>query len=417
MSKVMPFKGLRPKKDIAHKLAELPYDVVNSSEAKKIAEGNIYSFFHVSKPEIDLPADTEIHSQIVYDTARKNLDRFIGEGYIFQEDKPCFYIYREIMPYNNREFIQTGLVACASCEEYEKDTIKKHELTRKDKEDDRTKHIEVLESQTGPVFLTYIARKTIDELISKLTAKEPAYKFTSSDNVEHIFWVINDDKDINEIRKEFEKTDILYVADGHHRSASAVRVMKKKRSNNKNHTGNEEYNFFLSVIFPHDQMNILEYNRLVKDLNGLTEKELIEKINDNFEIKNIGKINFKPSKEHSFGMYLNSNWYELTAKKNSYNAGDPVESLDVSILQNNLLDRILGIKDPRTDKRIDFVGGIRGLDELVKRVDSGDFALAFSMYPTSIDQLINVSKAGKIMPPKSTWFEPKLRDGLVIHNI
>ncbi|MGC4121176.1 MAG: DUF1015 family protein [Myxococcales bacterium] len=410
MSVVRPFAGLRPPADKVLKVACPPYDVVNSKEAGAYAQGNPLSFFHVSRPEIDLPGVDE-HAEAVYQKGVENLKKFKADKVLVADGKPCFYLYKQKMG----DHSQVGLVAGASVDEYQGGLIKKHELTRADKEDDRTQHIDLLHANDEPVFLTYPARKSIDAIVARHTAKKPAYDFTTEDQISHTFWVVDDAKDVAELEKEFKAIPALYVADGHHRSAAASRVreLNKQRQGGK-HTGNEEYNFFLAVIFPADQMYIMDYNRLVKDLNGLTPDEFKKKVSEKFAWEHSDQK--KPAKLHTFGMYLDGHWHQLTAKPGTFDEKDPVASLDVAILQSNLLDPILGIKDPRKDKRIDFVGGMRGMGELEKRVSSGEMKVAFSMFPTGIEQLIAIADAGQIMPPKSTWFEPKLRSGLVVHE-
>ncbi len=412
MVTVRPFKALRPKKDLAEKVASPPYDVLNREEALEMAKNNPYSFLHVNKPEIDLPPDINPYDEAVYRKGAENLQRLINEGVLQQDDKPRFYIYKQVMG----DHQQVGLVACASVAEYEKDIIKKHELTRQEKEDDRVNHILHLNAQVGPVFLTYQAKEEINRLIQQAMQAEPEYDFTSDDGVRHTVWVVEDAELIRKIQEAFQSVDVLYVADGHHRSAAAMRVKQLKQKENPQHTGEEEYNFFLTVIFPHNQMQILDYNRVVKDLNGLSEEEFLNKIGEKFEVKPLpAGRQFKPDRPHTFGMYLKGRWYKLTARPGTFNPDDPVGRLDVTILQKNVLEPILGITDPRKDKRIDFVGGIRGLQELEKRVNSGDWAVAFALYPTSIEDLMAIADAGKIMPPKSTWFEPKLKSGLFVH--
>jgi len=415
MAKVMPFRGLRPRKDLASRVAALPYDVMNSEEAREMAAGNPESFLHISKAEIDLAPGTDPHADQVYAQAAKTLRHFIDQGILIQDPEACFYIYRQVMPMNGHSHSQVGLVAGASVAEYDANTIRKHEQTRQDKEDDRTRHVDTLSANTGPVFLTYIARPAIDSLVSRIMEGEPEYDFTSDDGIRHTVWVIADQPTIDSIQDEFGRIDLLYVADGHHRSASASRVMKMRREKNPGHTGNEEYNFFLSVIFPHNQMQIMDYNRVVKDLKGHSPADFLAAIGQKFELSDCATTSGKPREKHTFGMYLERKWYLLRARPGTFPEDDPVESLDVSILQQNLLDPLLGIKNPRTDKRIDFVGGIRGIQELVRLVDSGKFAVAFALYPTSIEDLIRVAEEGKFMPPKSTWFEPKLRSGLLVH--
>jgi uncharacterized protein (DUF1015 family) len=406
MAAIREFRGLRPKQELVTSVAELPYDVVSSEEAREIARGNEYSFFHISKPEIDLPENVNIYDDRVYATGRKNFEHFISNGILKQEQSPRLYLYTQVM--SGRQ--QHGLVACVSIDDYLSSTVKKHELTREEKERDRTRHIETLNAQTGPVFLFYKEDLFKKVLYDEALRIEPAYDFTASDGIRHILRIIDNPNLIEAFRKAFAK-DILYIADGHHRAASAVKVGVNRRKENPGHTGAEEYNWFLAVIFPHDQLQILAYNKVVKDLNGLSKEAYLKKTDEHFCVQQAGvKI---PAVLHQFTMYLDHQWYVLTPKYPI--PDDPIESLDVQILQNRLLEPILGIKDPRTDKRIDFIGGIRGTGELEKLVDSGDYQIAFSMYPTTIEQLISVADAGKIMPPKSTWFEPKLRSGLVVH--
>ncbi len=411
MSVIQPFKGLRPKKELAAKVASPPYDVLNSAEAREMAKDNPYSFLHIVKPEIDLPEGTDLYSKAVYEKGADNLRRLMEEGVLQQDAKPCFYVYRQIMG----DHAQIGLVAGASVEEYKKDLIKKHELTRAEKEDDRVNHVNHLNAQTGPVFLTYKARPGIDAIINKIVEREPENDFTADDGIRHTLWVVDKDEEIKALQEAFTQLDCLYVADGHHRSAAAARVYDMRKAANPNHSGKEEYNFFLTVIFPHNQMYIMDYNRVVKDLNGLSKDEFLKKIAAKFSVEELGAEADKPKQKHSFVMYLDGAWYKLTAKEGIFDPNDPVVRLDVSILMDNILVPLLGIGDPRKDKRIDFVGGIRGLEELKRRVDSGEMAVAFALYPTSIEDLMAIADAGRIMPPKSTWFEPKLRSGLVTH--
>jgi len=414
MSVIKPFKGLRPKKKYAEKVASHPYDVINSEEARHIAAGNPFSFLHVNKPEIDLPKGTDLYSDPVYKQGALNLKKLIDDEIIVPDNKPCFYIYKQIMG----DHEQIGLVAGASVEEYDNDLIKKHELTRIDKENDRVKHLLSLNAQVGPVFLTYTAKQSIDKIISELVNNEPEYDFISDDGIKHIFWVVDKDEVIQKIEKEFADIDYLYVADGHHRSAAASRACQDLKSKNPNHTADEEYNYFLTVIFPHNQMYIMDYNRVVKDLNGLSKQEFLDKINSKFLVREYSHTDsYKPVVKHDFGMYLDGNWYKLSAIPGTWTESEPTERLDVSILFTNLLEPVLGIGNPRTDKRIDFVGGIRGMEELEKRVNSGEMTVAFSLFATSIEDLMAIADAGKTMPPKSTWFEPKLRSGLVIHQL
>jgi len=415
MADIRPFKGLRPKENLVEKIASPPYDVLNSEEAREMVKDNPYSFLHVVKPEIDLPKSVDHYSEKVYKKAEENLKKLIEKNWMIQDKKNCFYIYKQKM----EEHEQIGIMAAASVDDYENNIIKKHEYTRKAKEEDRTKHVDTLDANTGPVFLTYKSKKELDKIINEyIKNNKPVYDFTSDDGikVEHVFWVVNDDETISKIKNNFENIDVLYIADGHHRSKAAQRARDIKKEQNDNHTGDEEYNYFLSVIFPHNQMYIMDYNRVVKDLNNNTDKEFVNKIKEKFEVEKYLDSNpFKPEKKHQFGMYLDGSWYKLEAKNDSYDSNDPIQSLDVAILQNNLLTPILDIGNPRTDNRINFVGGIRGMNELEKLVDSGDYEVAFSMYPTSIEQLMDVADADKVMPPKSTWFEPKLRSGICVH--
>lgn len=410
MAKIKPFKGVRPAFDKIKDVASPPYDVLNSAEARVAVQGKPYSFLHVIKPEVDLPEDIDLYDEKVYQKGKENLYRMMQEGVLIQDATPCYYIYRLIMG----DVCEVGLVAGTSVEDYENDVIKKHEHTRADKEADRIKHVDTLNANTGPVFLTYPAREDLDALMNELMKATPDYDFTADDNVRHTFWKIEDADVINKITDIFTRIPNLYVADGHHRSASGTKVGQQRRAANPNHTGDEEYNYFLSVIFPHDQLYIMDYNRVVKDLNDLSNGEFMAKVEERFSVEKIGYEPYKPEALHTFGMYLDGAWYKLTAIDGTFPANDPVKSLDVSIMQENLLHPILAIGDPRTDKRIDFVGGIRGLDELSRRVDAGE-AVAFSMFPTSIEQLMAIADAGKVMPPKSTWFEPKLRSGVIVH--
>ena len=414
MSVVKPFRGVRPRKDKIQEIAAVPYDVVNYEEGKEIGSKNPLSFLRVEKSEIDLEPGFHIHDQKIFEKGRENLQYLINEGLMIQDEKECYYIYRQIMPLGDGKHSQVGLLAGASVEEYEKDLIKKHEHTRKDKEEERTKHVDTVNANTGPVFLTYKAQKTIDDIVKKVMEGTPEYDFFAEDGFQHTLWVVSDEKTINEIKSEFAKIDALYVADGHHRSAAATRVCQSRREKNPSHTGKEEYNFFLSVIFPDNQMYIMDYNRVVKHTGG-TKEEFLKKISEKFTVEEKGTAPYRPEKLHTFGMYLDGKWYKLSAKEGTYPAEDPVNSLDVAIMQHNLLDPILGIKNPREDKNIDFIGGLRGLGELERLVNSGKFKVAFAMYPTTINQLMKVADAGNVMPPKSTWFEPKLRSGVVVH--
>jgi uncharacterized protein (DUF1015 family) len=414
MSLIKPFKGIRPVKKFASQIASPPYDVMNSDEAREMAKENPLSFLHVVKPEIDLPPGTDSYSDEVYNKGKTNLEWLQKEGYLIKDETPSLYLYRQIMKIHENDHVQYGIVAGASTSECNAGLIKKHEFTRADKEADRTRHVNTLNANTGPVFLTYRADKTINKIVNDISILSPEYDFTADDGIVHTFWVINDQTMIEKLIAAFKEIPALYIADGHHRSASACTVAKNRKAANPNHTGDEEYNFFLSVIFPDDQMYIMDYNRVVSDLNGLDHDEFIKQVNKNFEVKETSRPS--PDRALEFGMYLNKKWYRLKAKEETFDLNDPVRSLDVAILQNNLLAPVLGIGDPRTDNRIDFVGGIRGTKELEKRVDNGS-GVAFAMYPTSIEQLMAIADAGKVMPPKSTWFEPKLRSGLIIKKL
>jgi uncharacterized protein (DUF1015 family) len=412
MSTVMPFRGLRPKKEYAQKVASPPYDVMNSEEARQLVSNTPYSFLHITKPEIDLSPEVNIYDETVYAKGAENLKKLRDQEILIQDEKPCFYLYQQIMG----DHKQLGLVAAASVEEYNNDKIKKHELTRVEKEDDRLKHILSLKAQTGPVFLTYLASPTINRFFERLIEDKPEYDFTTDDNIRHTFWVISDEAAIKRIQDDFDEVQDLYVADGHHRSAAASRTYAELKPKNPGHTGKEPYNYFLTVIFPHDQMQILDYNRVVKDLNGLSIEEYLTQISEKFLVREYSENQpYKPLIKHDFGMYLDGKWYRLSAIPGSWNDNDPQERLDVSILYENLLKPVLDIGDPRKDKRIDFIGGMRGLEELERRVDSTEMKVAFSMFPTKIEDLLAIADAGLIMPPKSTWFEPKLRSGLVTH--
>ena len=411
MAVIRQFKAVRPTPAMAEKVAALPYDVVNSEEARDMTAGKPYSFLHVDKAEIDLPVGIDIYSPEVYAKAKENLDNLIANGILIQDDKPKLYIYEQTMEGRS----QTGLVACTSIDEYINGIIKKHELTREDKEQDRIRHVDICNANTGPIFLAYRTVDKISEIINKIKKNLPIYDFTAEDGIKHRAWVIDNEDDINNLVELFKDVPSLYIADGHHRNASAAKVGLKRRIEKPDYTGDEEFNYYLSVIFPSDQLKILDYNRVVRDLNGMSDEEFITKLSEKFDIKNVsGRA--KPEKQYDFGMYLNKKWYMLTAKS-SIITEDAVKGLDVSILQDNVLIPLLGIGDIRTDKRIDFVGGIRGLGELEKRVDSGEMKVAFAMYPTSIEQLMTIADEDKIMPPKSTWFEPKLRSGLFIHSL
>lgn len=417
MAVVKAFKGIRPVKELASKIAALPYDVMSSEEAREMVVGNPHSFLHVDRPEIDLDPSIDIHDSKVYEKARENLNKMIKAKEFIQDENPCLYIYRQIM--NGRS--QTGIVFCASIDDYINNVIKKHEFTRADKEEDRINHVDYCDANTGPIFLTYkedqIASEIIDAWIQNESKRRPAYSFVSDDGISHIVWVIDNEIIISELIDLFKEIDYLYIADGHHRSASAVKVGLKRRKENPNYSGDEEFNYFLAVAFPDNDLMVMDYNRVVKDLNGLTKEELIEKLDEKFIVtKSSSTEPVKPSKKHTFGMFVEDEWYLLEAKAGTYNEEDPIDNLDVAILQNNVLTPILGIQDVRTSDRIDFIGGIRGLKELEKRVHK-DMKIAFSMYPTEVNDIMDVADIGEVMPPKSTWFEPKLRSGLFIHEL
>ncbi len=413
MSILKPFKGIRPKPELATKVASRPYDVLNSQEAKKEAEGNPFSFYHVIKPEIDLPEDVDIHSTEVYEKAKSNFEKLFKDAMI-QEDKPAYYIYAQTM-FGKTQY---GLVAGAAVTDYENNIIKKHELTRPDKEEDRMNHVRTANINAGPVFFAYKDNETIDAIVAKKTEDKPEYDFTSNDGVRHQMWVVKDEAVVEKIEKTFaDEVEYIYVADGHHRTAAASLVGKERREQNPNHTGNEEYNFFLSVNFPASQLTIIDYNRVVKDLNGLSDDDFIKKLEESFYIENKGANEFKPSKLHEFSMYISGNWYKMTAKKGTYKENDPVGVLDVTILTDQVLSPHLNIKDLRRSDRIEFVGGIRGLGELKNRVDIGEMKVAFALFPVSMNQLMDIADNDLIMPPKVTWFEPKLRSGLIVHSL
>jgi uncharacterized protein (DUF1015 family) len=410
MVTVRPFKGLRPVKKLADKIASPPYDVLNSDEARTIVKENPLSFLRIVKPEVDLDPSIDIYDTKVYEQGAFNLRHLMEHGEMIQEKKPMFYFYRQIMGNHS----QVGLVTTVSAVDYRNNLIKKHEFTRKVKEEDRIRHIETQNAQCGPVFLTYTDVPEFDALQRRICDEnEPEYDFVSPDGIRHTFWVVNGDKDIESIEKIFNDVPSLYVADGHHRSAAGTIVAERREKDNSNHTGNEEYNYFLAVIFPKNQMKIMAYNRVVKDLNGNSQDEFMDKVHGKFDVTE--NTVPSPGSRLEYSMYLGGKWYGLEPKTGSFPVSDPVKSLDASILQENLLNPVLGIDDPRTSERIKFVGGIRGTKELKKLVDSGEYEVAFSLYPTSIDQLIEVAESGNVMPPKSTWFEPKLRSGMVVH--
>ncbi|MBW6460312.1 MAG: DUF1015 family protein [Bacteroidales bacterium] len=412
MAVIRAFRGLRPPADIVKELASRPYDVLDSNEARIEVQGNEYSLLHIIKPEIDLPVGTDLYSQSVYDKAAENFRKFRERGWLKQDQQDHLYIYAQTM--NGKT--QYGLVACASVDDYLNNVILKHELTRPDKEEDRKKHVRVTNANMEPVFFIYPAHSEIDRIIAAYVQEHaPEYDFTSVDGIGHHFWVIRDQQINRELIRLFSGVPNVYVADGHHRTAAAALVGLEKKQANPNHNGTEEYNYFLAVHFPDNQLTIIDYNRVVKDLNGMDKETFLKKLETHFEVKLHGSDIYKPDRLHNFGMYLDKKWYSLTAKPGTYNDQDPIGVLDVTILSNLVLDEILGIKDLRRDKRIDFVGGIRGLGELEKRVDSGEMAAAFALYSVSMKQLIDIADTGNIMPPKTTWFEPKLRSGLVVH--
>ena len=412
--KIKPFKGVRPPKEYVEQVQSRPYDVLNSAEARAEAEGNEKSLYHIIKPEIDFPEGTDEHDPKVYEKAAQNFQMFQDKGWLVQDGKERYYIYAQTM--NGKT--QYGLVVCAYVDDYMTGKIKKHELTRRDKEEDRMKHVRVNNANIEPVFFAYPDNKDVDAIVAKYTKGTPEYDYTAElDGFRHTFWIIDDDADIQRITELFAAMPAMYIADGHHRSAAAALVGAEKAKQNPNHRGDEEYNFFMAVCFPPNQLTIIDYNRVVKDLNGLSDEEFLKKLSDDFIVEKKGAEIFKPSRLHEFSLYLGGNWYSLVAKPGTYNDNDPIGVLDVTISSNLILDKILGIKDLRSDKRIDFVGGIRGLGELKKRVDSGEMKVALALYPVSMKQLIDIADTGNIMPPKTTWFEPKLRSGLVIHKL
>lgn len=412
MVKIKPFKGIRPPKGLAAEVSSRPYDVLNSAEAK--AEATEKSLYHIIKPEIDFDPIADEHSQQVYDKAVDNFKKWREKGWLVQDNTEKYYVYAQTMDGRT----QYGLVVCCDFNDYMTGKIKKHELTRKDKEEDRMIHVRIQNANVEPVFFSYPSNKEIDAIVeSVVKGKAAEYDFVSAEGFGHHFWTIDDDKVNARITEIFAGIPALYVADGHHRTAAAALVAQEKQKNNPNHTGNEEYCFFLSVIFPDNQLKIIDYNRVIKDLNGLSKEQLIEKLSKDFDVVEKGAEIYTPDALHNFAMYIDGKWYSMTAKKGTYNDNDPIGVLDVTILSNLVLDNVLGIKDLRTDKRIDFIGGIRGLGELKRRVDNGEMKVAFALYPVSMSQLINIADTGNIMPPKTTWFEPKLRSGLVIHSL
>ncbi|HNW47019.1 MAG TPA: DUF1015 family protein [Thermotogota bacterium] len=419
MAVIKPFRAVRPPKHLVGKIASKPYDVIDSEEARAEVVGNPYSFLHVVKSEVDCDPSVSLYDPQIYAKARANLESFIEKGYLVPDREPALFVYRHTWKGPKCPFpegqTQTGVLGAFSCEEYQKGSIKKHEWTRRDKEDDRLNHILTTKAQTGLVFLAYKHQALLDTLVQETLRSEPEYRFSDELDVVHELFVVNDPKRIAAFQRAFEQLPELYIADGHHRSASSSRAQQSRKAANPRHTGEEEYNFFMAVAFPDNQLKILDYNRVVKDLNGRSEEDFLKAIQTNFSVQKAPNRPYRPLKKGEFGMYLGNQWYVLGAKPGSFPAEDPVKRLDVSILQENLLNPLLGIQDPRTDKRIHFVGGIRGLKELETLVDSGNWKVAFSMFPTSLEDLFAVADQGKTMPPKSTWFEPKLKSGLVVH--
>ncbi|HBG42141.1 MAG TPA: DUF1015 domain-containing protein [Porphyromonadaceae bacterium] len=413
MATIKPFKGVRPPKAIIKEVASRPYDVLNSEEAGEEAMGNDKSLYHIIKPEIDFPPGKDEHDADVYEKAVENFGKFQQKGWLLQDEKEMYYVYAQTM----NEKTQFGLVVGAYVDDYLTGKIKKHELTRRDKEEDRMKHVRINNANIEPVFLAHPDNDEIDEIVRRITQQTPEYDFVSDDGVGHHFWLIPDDRDIEAITRIFARFPALYIADGHHRSAAAALVGAEKAKNNPHHRGDEEYNYFMAVCFPENQLSIIDYNRLVKDLNGLTPDEFIKRLEKNFVVEPTGTELQKPKSLHTFSIYLDGRSFSVTAKPGTYDDNDPIGQLDVTITSGLILDDILGIRDLRSDKRIDFVGGIRGLKELERRVDSGEMALAIALYPVSMKQLMDIADTGNIMPPKTTWFEPKLRSGLVIHKL
>lgn len=414
MAVIKPFKGVRPPKSMVEEVASRPYDVLNSEEAREEAKGNEKSLYHIIKPEIDFPVGTDEHDPAVYYKAVENFKMFQKKGWLVQDDKENYYVYAQTM--NGK--IQYGLVVGAYVPDYMNGVIKKHELTRRDKEEDRMKHVRVNNANIEPVFFAYPDNDELDAIVAKYTVRKPEYDFIApGDGFGHTFWVIDEKEDIDRITVLFADMPALYIADGHHRSAAAALVGAEKAAQNPNHKGDEEYNYFMAVCFPASQLTIIDYNRVVKDLNGLTAEQFLKALEKDFIVEEKGETIYKPSSLHNFSLYLAGKWYSLTAKPGTYDDNDPIGVLDVTISSNLILDEILGIKDLRSDKRIDFVGGIRGLEELKRRVDSGEMAMALALYPVSMKQLMDIADTGNIMPPKTTWFEPKLRSGLIIHKL
>ncbi len=414
MARIKPFRGFRPPVNLVEKVSSRPYDVLSSEEARAEAEGNEMSLYHIIKPEIDFPIGTDEHDERVYTKAAENFKMFKDEGWLVQDNKENYYVYAQTM--NGKT--QYGLVVGAWVEDYMNGVIKKHELTRRDKEEDRMKHVRVNNANMEPVFFAYPENSELDGIVARYTAEKPIYDFVANiDGFGHKFWIIDQEADIKRITEIFATFDALYIADGHHRSAAAALVGAEKAKNNPNHKGDEEYNYFMAVCFPANQLTVIDYNRVVKDLNGLSKEDFLNKLQENFTVELKGADTYTPAKLHNFALYLEGEWYSLTAKPGTYNDNDPIGILDVTISSNLILDNILGIKDLRSDKRIDFVGGIRGLGELKKRVDSGEMKVALALYPVTMKQIMDIADTGNIMPPKTTWFEPKLRSGIVVHEL
>lgn len=413
MAKVKPFKGVRPPRELVEQVASRPYDVLNSEEARSEAEGNPMSLYHIIKPEIDFEPGFDEHDPLVYDKAVENFSHFQKEGWLVQDKKENYYIYAQTMDGRT----QYGFVVAAWVPDYMEGRIKKHELTRRDKEEDRMKHVRCNNANIEPVFFAFPDNEPLEEIIREVSARQPEYDFVAPDGFGHTFWVIDDEDMIAKITSEFEKIPAMYIADGHHRSAAAALVGAEKARNNPDHKGDEEYNYFMAVAFPASHLRIIDYNRVVRDLNGLTPAEFLKRLEENFVVEDKGTEIYHPAGLHNFSLYLDGRWYSLTARPGTYDDNDPIGVLDVTVSSDKILNEILGIKDLRSDKRIDFVGGIRGLGELKRRVDSGEMAMALALYPVTMKQLMDIADSGNIMPPKTTWFEPKLRSGLVIHKL